>query len=85
MHRSGNTLMEIVFEYSESNERIYIEKESHGKSARISATSALVNIGASGPALSTGYPVTGSLMILALNLRLLFLLGVTMIRPPSSL
>src|ERR1700733_3181041 len=75
--------MEFVVAESKCNKSIHIQQIFHGKFARISATSLLRKTGASVPALRTGRPVTGSVMILTLCGR--FLRGVKTIRPASML
>lgn len=55
--------MKLMLNDAQRNQSIYIEQISHGKSVRISATSLLVKMGASGPALSAGNPVMGSITI----------------------
>jgi hypothetical protein len=52
--------MEFVINKSESDQSIHIEQVGHGKLAKISSTSLLVNFGAFGPALRAGSPVRGS-------------------------
>ena len=59
------------------------DEERTGKSARISRTSALVSLGALGPAVRTGNPVTGSRMIRAFRERTFR--GVRTICCPSTL
>jgi hypothetical protein len=57
--------MKLVFEKTQCNQRVHIEKISHGRSDRISRTCSLVNCGAPGPALRTGRPVITSRPIAA--------------------
>jgi hypothetical protein len=52
--------MEFVINEPESDQSIYIEQIDHGKFARISSTSLLLNVGAWRPAVRAGSPVTGS-------------------------
>jgi len=79
----GHSVLELVVDDSECNQNIHIEKIFHGNSARISSTSLLVSTGAPGPAVRTGRPVTGCLMILARGGRALW--GVRTMRPASTL
>ena len=58
-----NPCMELMLQYDECKQSIHVQYVSHGKSARISCTCALVSFGAFGPAVRTGNPVTGSRMI----------------------
>src|SRR5450631_2898788 len=73
--------MEFVVHDSKSHKSIHVEEIGHGKFDRISSTSLLVNVGASGPALKAGRPETGSITIRARYER--FFVGVRTIRPPS--
>src|SRR5215469_3140035 len=73
--------MEFVIDEPESDQRIHIEQIDHGKFARISSTSLLLNVGALGPALRAGSPVTESVTNLTRCAR--FRLGVNTIRPFS--
>jgi len=75
--------VKLVIDESERNQRVHIEQINHGKFAKISSTSLLVNVGASGPALKAGSPVAASVTILT-RWRRLFT-GVNMIRPDSML
>src|SRR5579863_27951 len=75
--------MEFMIDESQRDERIHIEQVDHGKLARISSTSLLLNVGAFGPALSAGSPVTGSVTSFVRWGR--FLRGVNTIRPSSIL
>jgi hypothetical protein len=75
--------MEFVINEPESDESIHIEQVDHGKFVRISSTSLLLNMGAFGPALKAGSPVTGSVTNLTRWER--FLRGVNTIRPSSIL
>jgi hypothetical protein len=77
------TVMEFMIENAQRNQCTHIEKEFHGKSARICCTCLWVSLGAWGPAVKTGKPVTGSLTIRA-RCRLPDL-GVKIIRPDSTL
>src|SRR5215469_17906670 len=73
--------MEFVVHEPESDESIYVQQIGHGKFAKISSTSLLLNVGALGPALRAGSPVTGSVTILTRCSRLRR--GVNTIRPFS--
>src|SRR5512146_1001891 len=73
--------MKLVLLKTQSYKSIYIEQVDHGKSARISRTSLLLNTGASGPAVKTGRPVMRSLTIFALFG--LFFWGIRTILPAS--
>ncbi len=75
--------MKFVINEPKSDLSIHIEKVDHGKFARISSTSLLLNVGAFGPALKAGNPVTGSVTSLTRWGR--FLRGVSTIRPSSIL
>ena len=68
---------------SERQQRIHIQQVFHGKSARSSPTCALVSLGAFGPAVSAGKPVTGSRIIRPFRGRVLR--GVRTMHWPSSL
>jgi hypothetical protein len=57
--------MEFVIDETEGDQSIHIEQVDHGKFAKISSTSLLLNVGAFGPALRAGSPVTGSVTSLA--------------------
>ena len=57
--------MKLVFEKPQRQQRIHIQKVSHGKSDRMSSTCSLVSCGAPSPALRTGKPVMGSRRIAA--------------------
>jgi hypothetical protein len=57
--------VEFVIQEPEGDQSIHIEQVDHGKFAKISSTSLLLNVGAFGPALSAGSPVTGSVTSLA--------------------
>src|ERR1700687_1809108 len=56
----SNASVEFVVEEPEGDQSIHIEQVDHGKFAKISSTSLLLNVGAFGPALRAGSPVTGS-------------------------
>src|SRR5215472_13606579 len=73
--------MEFVINEPESDQGVHVEQIDHGKFARISSTSLLLNVGALGPALRTGSPVTGSVTSLTRCAR--FRWGVNTIRPFS--
>jgi hypothetical protein len=70
-----------MIDEAERDQSIHIQQINHGKLAKISATSLLVNGGASAPALKAGRPVMGSFTILPWWGR--FLRGVNTIRPAS--
>src|SRR5579863_73303 len=76
-------MVKLVIDESERNQRVHIEQINHGKFAKTSSTSLLVNVGASGPALKAGSPVAASVTILT-RWRRLFT-GVNTIRPDSML
>src|SRR5208282_3993421 len=80
---SSDAIVEFVINEPKSDESIHIEQVDHGKFARISSTSLLLNVGAFGPALKAGNPVTGSVTSLTRWGR--FLRGVKTIRPSSML
>src|SRR5271155_3680935 len=61
--------MKLMLQYDQCDQRVHVQQVSHGKSARISRTSALVTFAAFGPAVKTGSPVTGSRMIRAFGGR----------------
>jgi hypothetical protein len=63
--------VELVIDESERNQGVHNEQINHGKFAKISSTSLLVKVGASGPALKAGSPVAGSVTILTRWGRLL--------------
>src|SRR5215467_2026757 len=73
--------MEFVVNEPESDQSIYVQQIGHGKFARITSTSLLLNVGALGPALRAGSPVTGSVTIRIRCDRLRC--GVNTIRPFS--
>src|SRR5215469_5840287 len=75
--------MKFVINEPESEQSIYVEQIDHGKFAKISSTSLLLNVGALGPALRAGSPVTGSVTSLTRCSRLRR--GVNTIRPFSIL
>ena len=75
--------MELMLQHQERDESIHVQQVSHGKSARISRTSALVSLGAFKPAVRTGCPVTGSRMMRAFRGRTFR--GVRTIFCPSTL
>ena len=52
--------MEFMINEAQSDQSIHIEQIDHGKFAKISSTSLLLNVGAFGPALNAGSPVTES-------------------------
>ena len=52
--------MEFVIHEPEGDQSIHVEQVDHGKFAKISSTSLLLNVGAFGPALRAGSPVIGS-------------------------
>src|SRR5271169_483835 len=79
----SHAIVELVIDESERNQGVHIEQINHGKFAKISSTSLLVKVGASGPALKAGSPVAGSVTILTRWGR--FLAGVNTIRPASML
>src|SRR5215467_703301 len=62
--------MEFVVHEPESDESIYVQQIGHGKFARSSSTSLLLSVGALGPALRAGSPVTGSVTSLTRCSRL---------------
>jgi hypothetical protein len=66
---------------AQSYQSIHIEQIDHGKFASISSTSLLLMVGAFGPALKAGNPVTGSVTILVRCGR--FRRGVSTMRPSS--
>lgn len=66
--------MKFVINKPKRNQGIYIEQVDHGKFAKISSTSLLLKVGAFGPALRAGSPVTGS--VTSLTRRGRFLCGV---------
>jgi hypothetical protein len=76
------SVVELVLQEAQRHERVDIQQVSHGKVARMSSTCLLVRQGASGPAVRTGRPVTGSSMMRTFRKRAL--LGVSTIRPPST-
>src|SRR6202041_620828 len=67
----------------EGDPSIHIQQVDHGKFAKISSTSLLLIVGAFGPALNAGSPVTGSVTSFVRWRR--FLRGVSTIRPSSML
>src|SRR6516162_2290796 len=73
--------MEFVIHKPEGDESVHVEQVNHGKFAKISSTSLLLNVGAFGPALRAGSPVTGSVTSLTRFGR--FRRGVNTILPPS--
>src|ERR1700689_4342673 len=75
--------MKLMLQYGQRQQSVHVQKVSHGKSARISRTSALVSWGALGPAVRTGNPVTPSRMIRAFRERTFR--GVRTICCPSTL
>src|ERR1700676_5644383 len=77
----SNASVEFVVEETEGDQSIHIEQVDHGMFAKISSTSLLLIMGASGPALRAGSPVTGSVTILIRCGR--FLRGVSTILPSS--
>src|ERR1700741_2462120 len=81
LHPSSKTTMELMINEAQSDQSIYIEQIDHGKFASISSTSLLLMVGAFGPALKAGSPVTGSVTIFIRCGR--FLRGVSTIRPFS--
>src|SRR5579864_5075898 len=81
MHPSSKATMEFMINEAQSDQGIHIEQIDHGKFARISSTSLLLMVGAFGPALKAGRPVTGSVTIFIRCGR--FLRGVSTIRPSS--
>src|SRR5215510_7924963 len=82
-HPTCNPHMKLVLQYNQRKQSIHVQQVSHGKSARISRTSALVSLGALGPAVRTGSPVTGSRVIRAFRERTFR--GVRTICCPSTL
>ena len=83
LNPGSKTTVKFVINKPESDQSIHIEQVDHGKFARISSTSLLLNVGAFGPALKAGHPVTGSVTSLTRWGR--FLRGVSTIRPSSIL
>jgi hypothetical protein len=81
LHPSGKTTMEFMINEAQSDQSVHIEQIDHGKFASISSTSSLLMVGAFGPALKAGSPVTGSVTIFIRCGR--FLRGVSTIRPSS--
>src|ERR1700730_9050564 len=79
----SNASVEFMVEEPEGDQSIHVEQVDHGKFAKISSTSLLLNVGAFGPALKAGSPVTGSVTSLTRWGR--FLRGVKTIRPSSIL
>jgi len=82
-HPTCNPRMKLMLHYNERKQSIHIQQVFHGKSARISRTSALVSLGAFGPAVRTGNPVAGSQTIRPLRGRTFR--GVRTICWPSTL
>src|SRR5579863_3818452 len=82
-HPTCYARVKLMLQNDERKETIHIQQVDHGKSASISRTAALVNLGALGPAVKTGNPVTGSRMIRALRER--GFRGVRTICCPSTL
>src|ERR1700693_1375771 len=73
--------MKFMIDEAQSDQSIHIEQVDHGKFAKISSTSLLLIVGAFGPALKAGRPVTGSVTIF---IRCgLFRRGVSTILPSS--
>jgi hypothetical protein len=64
MNPATNPRVKFVLHETQCNQRIYVQEILHGKFDRISSTSLLVKMGASGPAVRTGSPVIESTMIL---------------------
>jgi hypothetical protein len=60
---SSKTTMEFMIHETQSDQSTYIEQIDHGKFASISSTCLLLIVGAFGPALKAGSPVTGSVTI----------------------
>src|SRR5216684_1549846 len=81
LHPSSKTIMEFMIHEAQSDKGIHIEQIDHGKFAKISSTSLLLIVGAFGPALNAGSPVTGSVTSFVRWGR--FLRGVSTIRPSS--
>jgi hypothetical protein len=81
LHPSSKTTMEVMIHEAQSDQSIYIEQIDLGKFATISSTSLLLMVGAFGPALKAGSPVTGSVTIFIRCGR--FLRGVSTIRRSS--
>src|ERR1700724_2410044 len=73
--------MEFVIDETEGDQSIHIEQIDQGKFAKISSTSLLLIVGAFGPALNAGSPVTGS--VTSFVRWGCFLRGVSTIRPSS--
>src|ERR1700735_4295752 len=73
--------MGFMINEAQSDQSVHIEQIDHGKFASISSTSLLLMVGAFGPALKAGSPVTGSVTIFIRCGR--FLRGVNTIRPSS--
>jgi hypothetical protein len=78
-----NSSVEFVINEAKCDQSIHVEQIDHGKFAKISSTSLLLNVGAFGPALRAGSPVTGSVTSLTRCGR--FRRGVNTIRPSSIL
>ena len=78
---SSKTIVEFMIKEAQSDQSIHIQQIHHGKFAKISSTSLLLMMGALGPALKAGRPVTGSVTIFIRCGR--FLRGVSTIRPSS--
>src|SRR5690348_1964254 len=75
--------VKFMLQYDEGKQSVHVQQVPHGKSARISRTSALLSRGASGPAVRTGNPVTRSRVIRAFRER--SFRGVRTICCPSTL
>jgi hypothetical protein len=63
----SHTGVKQMLSISRGDQGVHIEKVDHGKSISISAPSSLVRMGAFGPRLRTGRPVTGSVIISAFS------------------
>ena len=77
----NHRFVKLMMKVAKSDKRVHVEQVFHGKSAKSSATCLLVRTGALGPALKTGKPVAGSLIIFPLIRR--FVAGIKTIRPAS--
>src|ERR1035437_10916981 len=65
VHRTSDSLVNLVLDNAKRQKRTQIEKTFHGKSESISSTSLLVRTGAPGPKVTAGNPETGSITIFA--------------------
>src|ERR1700691_2874251 len=73
--------MKFMIHEAQGDQSIHIEQVDYGKFAKISSTPLLLMVGAFGPALKAGSPVTGSVTIFIWCGR--FLRGVSTILPSS--